>query len=868
MLLSSEAPRTRWLILTSVWLALSALVFVHAKTVRDYLDIVGALGLRGAAAPATPMKQAYPAFAADAQTWVRHALSLAEGEQRRLRHTRIDNAPDGREVHWNTAWGWLIAMAGGLEHWVSGAPMPEAIEKMTLWVNAFVLVVLTILISAWVTRRAGALPGVVAAIALIGHPRIYEGFFPSYVDHHGILTMAVVAMSLGSLFMGAGWWKAAPEGSWRLMPVSPEIARQAAVFSALSGACGMWVSAASVIPPIAIVGGVGLATVFLFGNNARREGADFDGDVWRVWGRVGAAASFGFYLVEYFPNHLGLRLEANHPFYSLAWLGGGEIIAQVGECWLRRDTGGRKRNRHLALALAAVAVAPLTIAIGGTRVFVVVDPFLSQLHKVHIQEFLPLWVAIRSMGWKAVSTIVGLENLPLLVGLGLLLIHRGRLQLLLGFATVGSLVFTGIAWLQSRWLLNASGFQVGLALVLVVYFTLDLRTRWRWVLGVASASLVFLPYAVDRITSGRGDVTSRRVSQKDANAALFRDIAQVIRASQPEGEVVLLTSPNSSTGVGYYGRFKTLGTLYWENNAGLKAAASVLSAWSPKEAAELVRKFRITHIAMISEENFVEPYFRLFRPEAKPDDVKRCFGYQLLVDRVIPPWLQMIPYNPPDDLKGLNVSALLFKVAFNQTPADALYHIGLAKIAMGNLLEAEQDFDLLIKGSPDSYQPYLRKGELLFARREWAAAVDFTLAGIQRAPAEARLNMYANAGSTLFRSRQHALAVRVYDAALAGGFNAEIASFLAYVLAASADDAVRNGARALALAEQAVKVEPTSPTVLNSLAVALAELGRFPEAAAAAERALGNARALRQNDAIRVSEARLTAFRAGKRWRE
>jgi hypothetical protein len=25
---------------------------------------------------------------------------------------------------------------------------------------------------------------------------------------------------------------------------------------------------------------------------------------------------------------------------------------------------------------------------------------------------------------------------------------------------------------------------------------------------------------------------------------------------------------------------------------------------------------------------------------------------------------------------------------------------------------------------------------------------------------------------------------------------------------------------------------------------------------------------LRQNDAIRVSEARLTAFRAGKRWRE
>ena len=228
----------------------------------------------------------------------------------------------------------------------------------------------------------------------------------------------------------------------------------------------------------------------------------------------------------------------------------------------------------------------------------------------------------------------------------------------------------------------------------------------------------------------------------------------------------------------------------------------------------------------------------------------------------------MIPYTPPEDLKVLNVSALLFKVAFNQTPADALYHIALAKVAMGSLMEAEQDFDTLIKGSAESYQPYLRKGELLFARQQWEAATEMTLKGIRLAPAERRLTMYANAGSTLFRSRQYALSVRTYDAALAGGFNPQIASFLSFVLATASDDAVRNGARALALAEQAVQLDRDSPTALNSLAVALAENGRFPEAVSVAERALATSRALRQDDAVRVSESRLAAFRAGKRWRE
>ena len=60
------------------------------------------------------------------------------------------------------------------------------------------------------------------------------------------------------------------------------------------------------------------------------------------------------------------------------------------------------------------------------------------------------------------------------------------------------------------------------------------------------------------------------------------------------------------------------------------------------------------------------------------------------------------------------------------------------------------------------------------------------------------------------------------------------------MLATNPNEAFRNGKEALALAEEAVKADPLSPTYLNTLAAALAENGRFPEAVEAADRALAN----------------------------
>ena len=139
---------------------------------------------------------------------------------------------------------------------------------------------------------------------------------------------------------------------------------------------------------------------------------------------------------------------------------------------------------------------------------------------------------------------------------------------------------------------------------------------------------------------------------------------------------------------------------------------------------------------------------------------------------------------------------------------------------------------------------------------------------IRFAPTATSLEIAASHGGAFFRAKRHAEAVLVYDAALRRAFNAQIASFLAFVLAVSSDDSVRNPTLALEWAEKSQQVDPNSVTTLNALAVALAANGRFPEAVVIAERALGAAVATNEPLAVKVSEARLEFFRSGRPWRE
>jgi tetratricopeptide (TPR) repeat protein len=867
MQLSSESRRARWTIMGSVWLVVAVLLFLHAVATRDYLAIVGQAGLRNHESAASPLKMAYPAGEADAQVWVEHALALLEGHDLRLRHTTIDNAPLGREVHWNSAWAWTIAGAGWIGHRVTGDPLERAVERSTIWLPPVVLFALIVLLSSVTARRAGALAGTAVALALVGHRNVYEGFIPSYVDHHGLLTMAVFGLVLGAVLMGAGWWQERT-GDAGMLPSSPLAARRAATISALSGALGMWVSAASVIPPIALVGLAGVMAALATGGLAQHHGARFDAAVWRTWGRVGAAASFCLYLAEYFPSHLGLRLEVNHPLYALAWLSAGEVIATVGER-LAGPADGRWRDPVRLLApLAFVVLAPMTIVVGGASVFAPLDPFLAALHRSFILEFRPLWSLMRGVAWNPYTSAAGIENLPLLAGIAALAVRGRKCGPVVWFATLATLGFTAMTLVQSRWLLNGSGPQIVLTLVLLAQFTAGRApaVRWGWTLGVIG--VVFFPSAITRIVDARASVAAHAVVRDDAVSVLYRDVAVALRGSQPAGDITVLASPNASVELGYYGRFRTLGTFYWENGAGLKAAAAILSAASADEAAALIRERKVTHVAMISEGDFLGEYYQLLHPGATEADFEGSFGYRLFFAHEVPPWLQPIPYDAPEDLKALDVNVQLFRVLLDQHPTEELYKAALAEAAAGQLADARRDFDEVIRQDPKSYLAWLGKSSVLFTLRNWVAAADAALTGIALAPAADRPGFYGQIARSFRAEHQPAQAVRLSRAALSDGYNPDVACFLAFVLATSADPRVRNGAEAVALARRAAETDADSPGYQTCLAAALAETGQYAEAGVAAARARASARARGDADAERLSGLMLDAFKAARPWRE
>lgn len=834
MRLTHESPRARRTIMALVWVFAAALLALHVRVARDFQHLVDRQGLRGATSPSTPLQHTVPLIYADAQMWVLHALDLQGKGDPRVRFTRHDNAPFGREVHWSSSLTWALAGAGFLRHQLTGETFPLATERCLPWINAALLLALVVGFSAWTTRRAGAAAGLIVAFGMIGHRDFYEGFSPYYVDHHGLITASIFGLVLGAIFMSGGWWRhATGDSSATLLPTSPASARQAAVVSAVSGAVGLWLSAASVIPAIALTAFAALAALFLWGTGARSEGAAFDAAVWRLWGRVGAAASLALYFVEYAPAAFSLRLEVNHPLYALAWWGGAEVFALFAEIRLAPAGAPRTAVRRWLPPLGAIALAPLVIIVGGPAVFNVSDPFIGRLSS-HVLEGMSLPTLVQRLGWEIFFLHVNetlLPALPVLVGL---LVGRSRDRVALGFAALVTLGFVAQACWSVRFWQNSAGPQLGLTLVALAVLTQTWTTRTRWLLILATAGGLFLPASVSRVLAIRNKIVGQTAARTDLIPARHRDIAAALRASQPTGDIVLLACPSTSQGVGYYGRFQTVGTLFWENAVGLRAAAEMFSATDEADARRRLAERRVTHIVLTSEEDFLGEYFSLLRPAAPSAEIAATFGHQLSVRQQIPTWLRVLPYAPPPDLRWPGLRVLLLQIVPDQPAPVALYHIAAAQLA---------------NDQPDRAEATLH------------TALQATVASEQAAFAVA-------AGNLCYQRGARPAAARLYRAGFSQGGNLTLAANLAWQLATDRDDTVRDGSAALDLARRAVALSSDDVSAVNALAAALAETGNFVDAATTASRALELVHATGDASATASFEQRLAAYRAGRPWRQ
>ena len=193
--------------------------------------------------------------------------------------------------------------------------------------------------------------------------------------------------------------------------------------------------------------------------------------------------------------------------------------------------------------------------------------------------------------------------------------------------------------------------------------------------------------------------------------------------------------------------------------------------------------------------------------------------------------------------------------------ANALARKGLAGDAIPHYQEA-------VKLRPDYADAYYNFGSVLFregkmddAIAEWRKAL-----AIQPHDAEAHTSL----GTAFGRKGMLREAITEYEQALKVAPQNRLAmNNLAWLLATSSDASIRDGARAVALAREAVQLSSdVDPNPLRTLAAAYAESGRFSEAVATTKHAMQLATVQGKSGLANALEKELILYRAYSPLRE
>jgi tetratricopeptide (TPR) repeat protein len=211
-----------------------------------------------------------------------------------------------------------------------------------------------------------------------------------------------------------------------------------------------------------------------------------------------------------------------------------------------------------------------------------------------------------------------------------------------------------------------------------------------------------------------------------------------------------------------------------------------------------------------------------------------------------------------------------YRQALEADPAyfPAYNNLGMARHLAGDFEQAVQLYRKALEIDPNYLQSHNNLATLLFRKGEMEEAV-----------AHCRTTLQINPRSPNALGILAAIANGRGDATAAIAFwrrrlelqpdHVETLGLLAWDLATHPDAAVRKGTEAVALAHHAVQLSGArDPAVLDVLAAAYAETGRFPDAVATAGKALELAREQKNWALADVLRARMLVYRSGQPCRQ
>ena len=167
------------------------------------------------------------------------------------------------------------------------------------------------------------------------------------------------------------------------------------------------------------------------------------------------------------------------------------------------------------------------------------------------------------------------------------------------------------------------------------------------------------------------------------DAVVARDASLWLRRRLGADPGVILAGPTPTTQMIWFGGFRGIGTLYWENLEGLRASTEIYRAPDQAAAHSLLARNGVTHLALYGWDSGLDQ-LRLsaaavtgrVEGEGVPGFLDRLME-EIRADRhaSLPPWLVPLPYVPARVAGYPHPVVQLFEVVDELPPEIALMHL-------------------------------------------------------------------------------------------------------------------------------------------------------------------------------------------------
>ena len=566
----------------------------------------------------------------DAYAWLCHARDMLLAGDWRIRHTRMDNAPFGRPMHWSHLLVWeLAAHARILLRIHPGMGLSPALEIAgRCAMPLFFLLFAPPLYFAFL-RKLGFIPAAVFALSSAVFPFFSELFTPFQPDHHvfqylfPLVTFAALSFGGWGRVMGVAASGRAdsplPPSSFWLRPLSLPTFSSARRWFLLAGAAHaalLWIGASVWFVVHAVLCLAALSALAPSSPGSRPAPR-----LWLSFLATSLPLSVAFYLLEYAPRFPGMRLEINHPLHWLFLLGTVLVLMAISSFRISRERISRS-TFHFSLFLFlcgafAAALLPLALLFGPASWHALRDPFLQRLHARYISEFLPYLSTVRANPLHPFTAfrlfLVTLSAVPLFAFCPVSGLSPDARRTLRPHAVL-LLAFISLTLFQQRWGTPLAAVLLLATLVLLSILPCFAFPRPR---RIATVILVLLALdaawtatasAIDALRAARNRYTPPHwVSCDLRKRAALRLAATAAQA--PDGNSWALAGFAPDAPVFYYfGGIPSLASYYWENAEGWHAEASLLADTSASPDLSSARARGLSRILVARSSDFPELY--------------------------------------------------------------------------------------------------------------------------------------------------------------------------------------------------------------------------------------------------------------------